>query len=569
MNQFHTYKSAIQQDSEHPEFSVSQTANNYGTGGISVTDSTEFTPTYPYSSLHSNHGTSNFSMAVNAAHSIASTKATTSLVLPSIGDPNSRPMYELDTYFQHQQQPQQQQQQQYQSQQQIHSHTQIGQHINVYQFHKLNSPRNFDFASNHSQDANFVTNYNANNHYTPTYTEQFKLISQQPLPKLHSTNYHNASLASTASVDSIFDDKSQATSIDGHNTSYSSSSTHSSTPMSSISSASYIPEYESLDITGGMEQSDYTSGKVYTKPRVELPSIGCINNNNNAIYYNSSMYSNASYEAVGLPYDCLASVPNREQYINFENINKENMAHNNLTYFSYCNVERKANIVNGINEKFELLNIKKGKGGRKAIPLDGVTVLKVALGGEMKRSSETTSGGKKFPETNSRFDVHDDDTHQYGTHDDTCDETRDQDRSNSEINRNDRVTPESFGYGKEIRQSSVSDPNKSYKCSVCSKSYTRNHNLVSHERTHRDLKPFKCSTCDKLFTRHHDLKRHESLHLKVKKFICRGILSDNETKWGCGRTFARKDSLLKHLQTKKAKSKCIEKLIKEENRNKH
>lgn len=563
MNQFNAYESVNQQGTENPESSVSEPSNSYVTGGISVADSTGFTPTYPYSSLYSNYGTANPTVTATPVPSInLSTGATAGLVLPSAGDVNSGLMHtklaeqQFDIYGQHQQQHQQQ----YQIQQQIHAHAHISHPNNIHQFQKFNSPRTFDVSSNHLQDTtNMAVNYHINNHLNPVYTGQLKTVPQHPIPTLNSTNYHNPSFASTASGDSMFDDKSQANSIDGHTTSYSTSSTHSSTPTSSISSASCMPEYESIDMNGTIGQSDYASGKAYMKAKIELPSIGCINNNN-IVAYNSAVYSNSSYEAVGLPYDCSTSIPNRQQFMNMGNINKNSMIHNNLALSGYSNFERKAHIVNGINEKFELLNIKKGKGGRKAVPLDGTTVLKVAMGGEKKRSLDA-SGGKPSPGTNSSFD-----THEGNTHDEICDRDG---GANSEIDDNDAINPQSSGnFESETSFSSVSDSNKGYKCSICSKSYTRNHNLVSHERTHRDLKPFKCSSCDKLFTRHHDLKRHESLHLKVKKFICRGMLSDNKTEWGCGRTFARKDSLLKHLQTKKARSKCIEKLIREGNRSK-
>jgi uncharacterized C2H2 Zn-finger protein len=50
-------------------------------------------------------------------------------------------------------------------------------------------------------------------------------------------------------------------------------------------------------------------------------------------------------------------------------------------------------------------------------------------------------------------------------------------------------------------------------CDICSKDFTRAHNLKAHKRTHANERPFGCSFCGKAFVRKHDRERHvEKLH---------------------------------------------------------
>ncbi|KAK4195589.1 hypothetical protein QBC40DRAFT_288802 [Triangularia verruculosa] len=110
--------------------------------------------------------------------------------------------------------------------------------------------------------------------------------------------------------------------------------------------------------------------------------------------------------------------------------------------------------------------------------------------------------------------------------------------------------------------SDPSNPSR-FTCPACHKTFTRNHNLQNHLRTHRNEKPHSCAHCSQTFTRKHDRDRHQAtMHSETKRFICLGDLS-NGGQWGCGREFARQDKLAEHLKSKTGQ-KCILPLFSEE-----
>jgi uncharacterized Zn-finger protein len=53
-----------------------------------------------------------------------------------------------------------------------------------------------------------------------------------------------------------------------------------------------------------------------------------------------------------------------------------------------------------------------------------------------------------------------------------------------------------------------------FTCTICRKSFTRNINLRSHERSHFGDRPYACSTCGKAFARVNDCRRHEKIHAR-------------------------------------------------------
>ena len=99
-------------------------------------------------------------------------------------------------------------------------------------------------------------------------------------------------------------------------------------------------------------------------------------------------------------------------------------------------------------------------------------------------------------------------------------------------------------------------------CTMCPKRFTRAYNLRSHLRTHTDERPFVCTVCGRSFARQADSRRHKELHSGEKKFVCRGTLKDYNN-WGCGRRFARAESLGRHFRSAAGRV-CIRPLLEEE-----
>nr|XP_023028595.1 zinc finger protein 471-like isoform X2 [Leptinotarsa decemlineata] len=61
---------------------------------------------------------------------------------------------------------------------------------------------------------------------------------------------------------------------------------------------------------------------------------------------------------------------------------------------------------------------------------------------------------------------------------------------------------------------------KPFQCKICSKSFIRNSDLINHERTHSGEKPFQCKFCSKSFRQSHHLKNHVKIHTSDKKLQC-------------------------------------------------
>ncbi|KAF5254484.1 hypothetical protein FANTH_742 [Fusarium anthophilum] len=93
-----------------------------------------------------------------------------------------------------------------------------------------------------------------------------------------------------------------------------------------------------------------------------------------------------------------------------------------------------------------------------------------------------------------------------------------------------------------------------FECPHCSKVYTKRFNFTSHLQSHTDKRPFECGQCTKAFARQSDLKRHEETH-REKQYVCRGLLRNGAT-WGCGKAFARADTLRTHHKSEDGQ-RCI------------
>ncbi|KAK8008160.1 Zinc finger- C2H2 [Apiospora marii] len=100
-----------------------------------------------------------------------------------------------------------------------------------------------------------------------------------------------------------------------------------------------------------------------------------------------------------------------------------------------------------------------------------------------------------------------------------------------------------------------------FRCEDCDMVFRKRYNLTSHRLTHNSHREHVCSVCQKDFARQGDLKRHMNSHTGDKNFVCGGKLRNGES-WGCGKSFARADTLRKHHESRIGRS-CIQALQQE------
>lgn len=93
----------------------------------------------------------------------------------------------------------------------------------------------------------------------------------------------------------------------------------------------------------------------------------------------------------------------------------------------------------------------------------------------------------------------------------------------------------------------------SFDCPTCGATFTRKHNLNTHNRLKHggpNVARFVCKACGKNFGRQGDWTRHETTaHSDAKSFVCGGVLKSG-SRWGCGRVFNRGDTLNRHWKSK-------------------
>ena len=66
----------------------------------------------------------------------------------------------------------------------------------------------------------------------------------------------------------------------------------------------------------------------------------------------------------------------------------------------------------------------------------------------------------------------------------------------------------------------LSRPKKRYACKYCNREFTKNYNLMIHERVHAEEKSFLCDICGRAFRTQDRLRIHKYTHGKEKPFVC-------------------------------------------------
>ncbi|KAF7532343.1 hypothetical protein G7054_g8019 [Neopestalotiopsis clavispora] len=100
-----------------------------------------------------------------------------------------------------------------------------------------------------------------------------------------------------------------------------------------------------------------------------------------------------------------------------------------------------------------------------------------------------------------------------------------------------------------------------FQCPHCNAVYNKRYNLQSHLLSHESQRSHVCLICLAGFARPNDLKRHMNTHTGDRSFVCRGFLRNGQS-WGCGRSFARADTLNKHHESRVGRA-CIQPLLQE------
>ncbi|XP_043922358.1 gastrula zinc finger protein XlCGF57.1-like [Protopterus annectens] len=122
------------------------------------------------------------------------------------------------------------------------------------------------------------------------------------------------------------------------------------------------------------------------------------------------------------------------------------------------------------------------------------------------------------------------------------------------LNHIDRVMHDYTKYNKHFTNeglqvhNSISIGQKSYKCSICQKSFKSKYNMMCHEIIHTGQRPYKCNVCDKSFRRKSYMIIHQTIHTGQRPYTCTT----------CDKSFRLKSNMISHhsIHTAQKPYKC-------------
>ncbi|RVE41473.1 hypothetical protein evm_013877 [Chilo suppressalis] len=122
------------------------------------------------------------------------------------------------------------------------------------------------------------------------------------------------------------------------------------------------------------------------------------------------------------------------------------------------------------------------------------------------------------------------------------------DRGHSINKRDSKTGLKQTPYNNSTCDRKIHSGEKSYKCNVCDKKFTKISTLSAHQIIHTGEKPYKCDICDKIFTTNGILSQHQRIHTGEKPYKCNV----------CDKRFTQFSSLFKHqrIHTGEKPYKC-------------
>ncbi|XP_040190039.1 zinc finger protein 420-like isoform X2 [Rana temporaria] len=107
------------------------------------------------------------------------------------------------------------------------------------------------------------------------------------------------------------------------------------------------------------------------------------------------------------------------------------------------------------------------------------------------------------------------------------------------INGGQSAHREANGVGNATDKNPSGDPESSFPCTQCEKTFLHSQDLVRHQRSHLGERPYVCNQCGKCFRRNTSLLIHERIHTGERPYQCAQ----------CGKSFVQRQHLTTHLKT--------------------